>query len=59
MTLSDKRNVWDKLDAAFKVVKEKKICQKKENHRSKQRKDRLNNHYNGLLPYLNGTVNRF
>jgi DNA repair exonuclease SbcCD ATPase subunit len=50
MTLSDKRNVWDKLDAAFKVVKEKRFGSK-EGKSSDQNnvKDRLNNRYNGLL----------
>lgn len=50
MTLSDKRNVWDKLDAAFKIVKEKRFGSK-EGKSSDQNnvKDRLNNRYNGLL----------
>lgn len=49
MTASDKRNVWDKLDAAFKIVKEKRYGTKVGSSEQNSAKERLANRYNGLL----------
>lgn len=49
MSNSDKRNIWDRLDAAFKVVKEKRFGNQSQNNDPNSVKERLDNRFNGLV----------
>ena len=49
MSNSDKKNIWDRLDAAFKVVKEKRFGNQGDTTDPNSVKERLDNRYNGLI----------
>jgi len=49
MSNSDKKSVWNKLDAAFKIVKDKRFGGNSESMDPNSAKERLNNRYAGLV----------
>ncbi len=49
MNNHDKKNVWDRLDGAFKAIKEKRFGSQGDNTNPNSAKERLDNRFNGLI----------